>query len=162
MFTHGIAIWSEPLILKIYESYVGSSKNISECEPGLHRVHCRPWEQILHYIISMLRCTQDLFIPRGFIFVLTIACGVVNTLCLYWSKIQSKLPKHLNCECTRNVHSKLRNINLLDVTPSLISWNLMEHRFLSRSSSTLSKLRRCNPLLNRFSWKLLPPKLILL
>ena len=45
-------------------SCVGSSENISVCKLGM-QVHCRLWKQILHYIIRMLRFTQDLFIPHG-------------------------------------------------------------------------------------------------
>ena len=66
----------------LYESHTGSFENILECEIGM-QVHCRPREQILHYIICMLRSIQGFFIPRGLIVFLTMGGGVVNTSCLY-------------------------------------------------------------------------------
>jgi hypothetical protein len=49
----------------------------------------------------MLRCTQDLFIPQGFIFFLTIGCGVVNTLCFILTKSPKQVAKtsSLNSSC---------------------------------------------------------------
>ena len=82
-----IRVW----ILTIYEYQVGSFEKIGECKFIGDREN-------IFYIIRMMGPTRDLLVTHGFIFLLTIRGGVVNTLCFILTKHQTKLPIHLNCE----------------------------------------------------------------